>query len=120
MKSTLVRNAVDNFLHGANDLMKLFPLATVKFTWVPGVQNCADSLTKMKPDGIDLCNSDFWRSGSEIVQSPDENYKNTFLQIDGESGVQFFGLPKRLPKLSRTRQNFTWQREVTNLILQNT
>ena len=31
-------------------------------------------------------------------------YKNTFLQIDGESGVQFFGLPEEVTKIEQNKE----------------
>ena len=35
LKNTLVRNAVDNCLHGAQDILQLFPLCTVQYLGLP-------------------------------------------------------------------------------------
>ena len=38
------------------------------------------------------------------MQIPEGNYNNTFLQIDGESGVQFFGLPEEVTKIEQNKE----------------
>ena len=103
LKNTLVRNAVDNCLHGAQDLLQLFPLCTIHFTWIPGTMNCADPLTKLLPDPIQLLNGSTWQNGSKIMQTMEDNISHTFLKVDCENGVQYLGLPEEVTKIEQNR-----------------
>ena len=102
LKNTLVRNAVDNCLHGAQDLLQMFPLCTIHFTWIPGTMNCADPLTKLLPDPIQLLNGSTWQNGSRIMQTMEDNLNHTFLKIDCE-GVKYLGLPEEITKIEQNR-----------------
>merc|ERR1711942_446568 len=102
LKNTLVRNAVDNCLHGAQDLLQMFPLCTIHFTWIPGTMNCADPLTKLLPDPIQLLNGSTWQNGSRIMQTMEDNINHTFLKIDCE-GVKYLGLPEEITKIEQNR-----------------
>jgi hypothetical protein len=97
--NVIVKNSVDATIHAAQDLNQLFPLSTVFFTWLPGLQNCADPLTKMFPDGVGICNSDVWRFGHLIMQNEVTNLENTYMTVS-EGTVKYLGLPEKFTNIS--------------------
>ena len=107
LKNTLVRNAVENCIRGAQEIMQFFPLCTIHFTWIKGTENTADPLTKMFPYPIQLSNGDRWIHGSDVMKTQQSNTAHTFLKVDCEKGVQYLGLPEEITKIEQNKAKLT-------------
>ena len=81
IKNVLVRNGVESCKSALDDVINMFPLATIRYTWMKAAFNVSDVMTKLTLDPIKICNSMTWRRGHSIFKDEDELKKNTFYKV---------------------------------------
>ena len=103
IKNVLVRNAVESCKSALDDVVNIFPLCKIRYTWLAATFNVSDVMTKLTMDPIRICNSEIWRSGHEIFTNEEEMKKNTFYEVTLHSR-EYIPLPDHLTGIKQNLQ----------------
>ena len=103
IKNVLVRNGIESCKSALDDVVNLFPLSTIRYTWMKAAYNVSDVMTKLTLDPIKICNSITWRNGHSVFTDENEMKKNTFYKVSFNS-KEYLPLPDHLTGIEQNLQ----------------
>ena len=80
IKNILLRSTVVAVKDKCQDIIKIFPNATILLCWMDGKSNAADSTSKLTYDNINIINSKLYREGP-IQLHEDEPERVVFYRV---------------------------------------
>ena len=79
IKSTLARSQIDMIKNTIINIGLKFPNARIKLCWIPGDKNPADTVSKLFPNPLSICNSPFYRKGPQLFRDIAKVTEYTYL-----------------------------------------
>ena len=84
IKSILARSQVELIKNAMISIGVKFPNSKIRLCWMSGVDNPADTVSKLFPDALSICNSTLYRHGPEMYKSIADITKYTYLTYENE------------------------------------